>query len=67
MIATAIAIAIAIAKVAIGETPIVKALSDLVGAPNVLPDHDNCRFYSSDIVRGGEVSIAVVLPGSAAE
>ena len=65
MIATAIAIAIA--KVAIGETPIVEALSDLIGAANVLTDHDDCRFYSSDIFRGGEVSIAVVLPGSAAE
>jgi hypothetical protein len=60
-------IATAIAKVAIGETPIVEALSDFIGAPNVLTDHDNCRFYSSDIVRGGEVPIAVVLPGLAAE
>jgi len=63
----ATAIAIAIAKVAIGETPIVEALSDLIGAPNVLNDHDDCRFFGSDIVRGGEVPIAVVLPGSAAE
>jgi len=60
-------IATAIAKVAVGETPIVKALSDLIGAANVLTDHDDCRFYSSEILRGGRVSLAVVLPGSAAE
>ena len=60
-------IATAIAKVAVGETPIVETLWDLIGAPNVLTDHDDCRFYGSDIFRGGEVPIAVVLPGSAAE
>ena len=42
-------------------------LAAIVGSANVLTGHEDRRYYGSDIFRGGEVPVAVVLPGSIAE
>lgn len=42
-------------------------LAAIVGAANVLTSRDDRRFYGSDIFRGGELPVAVVLPGSITE
>jgi len=51
----------------VADAPVVETLTAIVGAANVLTDHDDRRFYGSDIFRGGEVPVAVVLPGSIGE
>ena len=52
---------------AVATAPVTEMLSAIVGAANVLTGQDDRRFYGSDIFRGGEVPVAVVLPGSIAE
>lgn len=51
----------------VADAPVAETLAAIVGAANVLTGHDDRRFYGSDIFRGGEVPVAVVLPGSVAE
>lgn len=52
---------------AVADAPIAETLAAIVGAANVLTGIDDRRFYGSDIFRGGEAPLAVVLPGSVAE
>ena len=51
----------------VADAPVAETLAAIVGAAHVLTGHDDRRFYGSDIFRGGEVPVAVVLPGSVAE
>ena len=51
---------------AIVDPPVSETFAAIVGAAHVLTGHDDRRFYGSDIFRGGEIPIAVVLPGSIA-
>ena len=55
------------ATATLADAPITETLSAIVGSAHVLTSHDDRRFYGSDIFRGGELPIAVVLPGSVAE
>lgn len=51
----------------VADAPVADMLAAIVGTANVLSGQDDRRFYGSDIFRGGEVPVAVVLPGSVAE
>ena len=55
------------AATVVADAPVAETLAAIVGVANVLTGHDDRRFYGSDIFRGGEVPVAVVLPGSVAE
>lgn len=47
--------------------PLIARLGAIVGAANVLADATEREFYSTDVYRRGEMPLAVVRPGSAAE